>query len=512
MLFCSLADAQEQDFANADSETIRAAELLQKGTDAEKINSIKTLSKWSDSGYAPAMHLLGLMYQEGSYGLEKDEKKGFTLIKNAAEFDYAPAMASLMFNYSTGYGVVTDNSLAYNWAKKSAQYAYPEGWYVLGLCYEHGVGVNPNMTEAATWYRKSAEGGFAPGQYYYAQCLSNGTGLGQDEATALNYFQSCALQSYPVIQGDAQYCVATAYLKGKGVKRSLVDGFAWLIIAAENGQQQAADFLKIANKALDSGDQTGRIQFNADVKNKISFIKREIAADSYLSKKLAPWSSPKRYPGSSIPGKVLKWSGTGFFITEQGHLITNNHVAPAGAQVKVITRFGAFPAIVLKTDPNSDISLLKADGIFKPIALVHSNTIRLGATVATLGFPNTKLQGFSPKLTKGEISSLLGAQDDINCFQISTPVQPGNSGGALFDKMGNVVGVVVAKISQRAALENSGTLAENVNYAVKSDAIFNFLQSEPDVCAKLAKPNSIQSDFEDTVSEVEKSIALILVY
>jgi TPR repeat protein len=511
-IFCGIACAQEQDFTNAEKETIRAVELLQNGTDSEKANSIKTLGKLSDSGFAPAMQLLGLIYQEGSYGVEKDEKKGFTLIKDAADLDYVPAMVSLMYNYSTGYGVTTDNALAYKWAKKASQYASPDGWFALGLCYEYGVNVDSDMTEAASWYKKSAGGGYAPGQYYYALCLSRGTGLPQDEAMALNYYQACALQNYPVIQGNAQYCVATAYLKGEGVKKSLVEGLAWLTIAAENGQPEAVDFLKNVNATFDKGDQSGRIKFTADVNKKISSIKRGISTESYFSKKLAPWSSPKRNPGSTLPGKVLKWSGTGFFITNQGHLITNNHVAPAGAQVKVVTQFGAFTATVLKTDTASDISLLKVDGMFKPIALVSSNSVKLGATVATLGFPNTELQGFSPKLTKGEISSLLGARDDLNCFQISTPVQPGNSGGALFDKMGNAIGVVVAKISQRAALENSGTLAENVNYAVKSDIVLNFLQSEPEVCAKLAKPNSTPANFEDTVSEVEKSIALILVY
>lgn len=65
-------------------------------------------------------------------------------------------------------------------------------------------------------------------------------------------------------------------------------------------------------------------------------------------------------------------------------------------------------------------------------------------------------------------ASLSGAGDDARYFQISVPVQPGNSGGALVDERGNVVGVVAAKLSARAALAASGALPENVNYAVKS--------------------------------------------
>jgi len=72
--------------------------------------------------------------------------------------------------------------------------------------------------------------------------------------------------------------------------------------------------------------------------------------------------------------------------------------------------------------------------------------VRLGETVATLGFPNIGLQGFAPKLAKGEIAGLAGARDDARHFQISTPIQTGNSGGALVDERRNVVGVVVAKL------------------------------------------------------------------
>ena len=95
--------------------------------------------------------------------------------------------------------------------------------------------------------------------------------------------------------------------------------------------------------------------------------------------------------------------------------------------------------------------------------------------VATVGFPNTGLQGFAPKLAKGEIASLGGAQDDARHSQSSAPIQPGNSGGALVDERGNVIGVVMSKLSQQAALATSGTLAENVNHAVKSIYLLGFL-------------------------------------
>jgi S1-C subfamily serine protease len=132
--------------------------------------------------------------------------------------------------------------------------------------------------------------------------------------------------------------------------------------------------------------------------------------------------------------------------------------------------------------------------------------------VATIGFPNVGLQGFSPKLAKGEIASLSGPQDDPRYFQISVPVQPGNSGGALVDERGNVVGVVSGKLDLAAAVATSGTLPENVNYAVKSSFLLGFLESVPEVSAKLKEANTKGRKFEDVVKSAEQAAVLVLVY
>jgi S1-C subfamily serine protease len=205
-------------------------------------------------------------------------------------------------------------------------------------------------------------------------------------------------------------------------------------------------------------------------------------------------------------------AGSGFFITDDGYFITNQHVADCGATVRILTASGIIPAKVVKVDELNDMALLKAEGKYASLPVVLSRKVQLGATVATVGFPNIGLQGFSPKLAKGEIASLAGIQDDARHFQISVPVQPGNSGGALVDERGNVIGVVVAKLSQKAALATSGSLAENVNYAIKSSYLLSFLESVPEVAAKLKEPNTTQRDFETTIKDVEQASVLVLVY
>src|SRR5206468_2955768 len=205
--------------------------------------------------------------------------------------------------------------------------------------------------------------------------------------------------------------------------------------------------------------------------------REQIAEGQKLARNFKPRVVPSAGGDSSATGIAQtrpESSGSGFFITEDGYLITNEHVAGSGAQVRLVTAAGLISAKVVKVDAANDLALLKAEGKFAALPLAASRAVKLGGTVATVGFPNIGLQGFAPKLAKGEIASLSGAGDDARYFQISVPVQPGNSGGALVDERGNVVGVVAAKLSARAALAASGALPENVNYAVKSSFVLGF--------------------------------------
>jgi len=169
-------------------------------------------------------------------------------------------------------------------------------------------------------------------------------------------------------------------------------------------------------------------------------------------------------------------------------------------------------AKVVRVDTANDLALLKAEGSFSPLPIASSRSVRLGATVATVGFPNVGLQGFAPKLAKGEIASLSGAADDARFFQISVPVQPGNSGGALVDERGNTVGVVSAKLSARVAFRSSGAIPENVNYAVKSSYLLSFLESVPDVVSKLKEPETKTREFEEVVRAAEQAAVLVVAY
>ena len=94
----------------------------------------------------------------------------------------------------------------------------------------------------------------------------------------------------------------------------------------------------------------------------------------------------------------------------------------------------------------------------------------------------------------------------------ATAASSTQAGRALVDERGNVVGVVSAKLSARAALAASGSLPENVNYAVKSSFLLGFLESVPEVSAKLKEPETKERKFEEVVKSAEQAAVLVLVY
>jgi len=106
-------------------------------------------------------------------------------------------------------------------------------------------------------------------------------------------------------------------------------------------------------------------------------------------------------------------------ITRDGYLVTNHHVVKDTSKVRAQTATGSLDAAGLRVDAALDLVLLKVTGAFDALPVVSSRSAHLGAMVATVGFPNIGLQGFEPKLSKGDISSLAGIQDDVRQFQFS---------------------------------------------------------------------------------------------
>lgn len=206
----------------------------------------------------------------------------------------------------------------------------------------------------------------------------------------------------------------------------------------------------------------------------------------------------------------LRASGTGFFISSDGYLLTNDHVVRDAKRVKIRTRAGVLPAEIVKTDHEKDLALLKVEGgPYQALPVAGESSVVLGESAFTIGFPNVEVQGLEPKYTDGKISSLAGLHDDPNQYQISVPVQPGNSGGPLMARSGQAIGVVVAQLNEMRVLAVSGSLPQNVNYAVKAAVVRDFLKHFPQLKLDTAKAASSP---EEAVKATEAGVAMVLVY
>ena len=134
--------------------------------------------------------------------------------------------------------------------------------------------------------------------------------------------------------------------------------------------------------------------------------------------------------------------------------MTNYHVIDGAKSITVNGINGNFNtlyhAVVVGADKVNDLALLKiSDSSFTNFGSIpysiSATTSEVGEDIYVLGYPLTATMGDEIKLTTGVISSKSGFQGDVALYQVSAPIQPGNSGGPLFDKKGNVIGVVSAK-------------------------------------------------------------------
>lgn len=219
-------------------------------------------------------------------------------------------------------------------------------------------------------------------------------------------------------------------------------------------------------------------------------------------------------PATPVAGERSKPRafGTGFIITKEGYILTNFHVVDGGDKLVVKTKTETFDAKLIAKDEDNDLAVIQVNAQLVPVKFSAAANPKLGATVFTVGYPMPSRQGVEPKVTKGVVSSLRGLKDDIRMLQIDAAVQPGNSGGPLFDRTGNVVGVINARLNDLGVLLETGSLPQNVNYAIKNTYVKAFLSSVPALTDKLVTAGNEERPFEDAVEAVAKSTVLIEVY
>lgn len=181
-------------------------------------------------------------------------------------------------------------------------------------------------------------------------------------------------------------------------------------------------------------------------------------------------------------------SGTGFFVSSNGHVVTNHHVIDGCTNVTV-TAVGSqkVAAQIVTKDKTNDLAILKTSINPTTVPALRTELARVGEPIFVYGFPLSGILSTSGNFTIGAVTAVSGISDDTRAVQISAPVQPGNSGGPLVDKYGNVLGVIVSRISDSYVASKTNTIPQNVNFAIKSSITINFLASHgiaPNIDAK----------------------------
>lgn len=207
------------------------------------------------------------------------------------------------------------------------------------------------------------------------------------------------------------------------------------------------------------------------------------AAQLVVHEVLNPSNIPQDYfPDDKSNPDAWKSNGSGFFLNQEGFIATNYHVIEGATTLQAnFTRNGkveTYPATVVATDQQNDLAIIKInDSSFKRMANIPygllSRTKDTGSEVFALGYPMADIMGEEVKFTDGKISSKSGIQGDVRVYQISVPIQPGNSGGPLFDMDGNIIGIT------SSALNKDYFKSENVNYAIKASYLKTLMESCP---------------------------------
>ena len=177
-------------------------------------------------------------------------------------------------------------------------------------------------------------------------------------------------------------------------------------------------------------------------------------------------------------------SGTAFFISNRGHLLTNNHVVEGCSLSKITYKNNDYDAKLLATDKTLDLALLKAELRPKSFFTFSKDQTKKLNKIYVAGYPLGKGLSDDLKISSGIVSSLKGFGDNSNEIQIDAPINPGNSGGPIINENGDLIAIAVSGLAKDQT--------EGINFGIKSSAAELFLRSN-----KISPKKSMYSGIKD---------------
>ncbi len=359
----------------------------------------------------------------------------------------------------------------------------------LGVMYDYGKGVAENHAMAAQWYQRAAKQGHKSAQFNLGQMYLQGRGVEQDIRQAIHWLKQAAQQGFAI----AQYNLGVLYTEGKRMPVEHNKAVKWFYLAG-------LAYL-----------QTGNVDKSRESLQAIQRISPDHSRAVELQAKLTTYA-PQAEHDASLDIFANKSSGTAWPIAH-GYAVTNNHVVADSNEVTLINTAGdSIHARVVLRDKQNDLALLSVIELDKmpPALPLSGNHARLGATVFTIGYPRIDIMGKTPKLTDGIISSVNGLRGDRSNYQISVPVQPGNSGGPLLNMKGEVVGIVTSMLGTTDDRTGTTTLLPNISFALKVDVLKALMEKLPQAQQPLTELASQGDNLEGLAARIQESVMIVL--
>ncbi len=416
------------------------------------------------------------------------------------------AMARYGRALALGEGITKNQEQAIDWLRKAAERGNVQGMYWYASMLYAGEGGPANPTLAVSWLRRASENGHLSSMYLLAQAHTTGQGVPKNIGLAYAWITIVA-NSAP-LQNPQNVSLKEFKQKTSDLQQDLLKSLD--AQTRTKADQQAAIWVVGTQPQVDANAPPTQHSKAEPVRPLPSPSSAALpatpgsiglppaplpvpGADNPLNQRsgaidplrprseAAPGSSaspanasPTQPPsaGSNAVARRIS-SGTAFFVTVQGALITNHHVIKDCKQIRIID--GA-EIKVLAVDVKEDLAVLQGPALGKAVNFRSSDQVSQGEEVLAYGFPLQSVLATSGQIGAGLVSATSGLRNNASQLQVDVPLQVGNSGGPLLDRQGQLVGLTVAKLNALQMARVTGDIPQNVNFAIKHSVIKRFLE------------------------------------
>jgi TPR repeat protein len=336
----------------------------------------------------------------------------------------------------------------------------------VGAMVLRGEGVTRDPDKALAWLRRGAERGDLASIGLLGEALATGAAGERDPKLG----ETLLLRAAEAGHGPSMTTLVELYDKGSVLPRDYASAYRWASIALARGH--SAPGLLATRDALERRLTPERV---ASI---------QTAARTWTPRRL-------QAGGSAAAGEDPRaGTGTAFFVSADGHALTNEHVV-RGCRRLSTTSHG--DATVVFEDAAADLALVRVERPAPNWAQFRDAAPRLGEPVFVFGYPLYGMLSTGGNFTSGLVSSLVGLRDDARRIQITAPIQPGNSGGPVLDQHGRVIAIAVSML--RADVLGHRSQPQNVNFAVDAGVARKLLHSSgvSAAIAETAEPLSTEA-------------------